>query len=73
MLDKASCRDLAARVKAMPEGFTAFKYYIRRPLAVPAARFAGTLDQAQLRTVARASITLGRRWATNRNRGALPR
>ena len=52
MLDKASCRDFAARVKAMPEGFNAFKCSIDEPLAVPAARFTGTLDQAQLRTVA---------------------
>ena len=54
MLDKNSCRDFAARVKSMPEGFNAFKCGIDEPLAVPTARFTGTLDQAQLRTVARA-------------------
>lgn len=54
MLDKNSCRDFAARVKSMPEGFNAFKCGIDEPLAVPTARFTGTLDQAQLRMVARA-------------------
>jgi L-alanine-DL-glutamate epimerase-like enolase superfamily enzyme len=54
MLDKNSCRDFAARVKSMPEGFNAFKCGIDEPLAVPTARFTGTLDQAQLRTVGRA-------------------
>ncbi|MDQ1468919.1 MAG: hypothetical protein QOJ99_399 [Bryobacterales bacterium] len=54
MLDKNSCRDFAARVKAMPEGFNAFKCSIDQPLGVPSARFTSTLDQAQLRTVARA-------------------
>ena len=54
MLDKNSCREFAARVKSMPEGFNAFKCGIDEPLAVPTARFTGTLDQAQLRTVARA-------------------
>lgn len=54
MLDKNSCREFAARVKAMPEGFNAFKCSIDQPLGVPSARFTSTLDQAQLRTVARA-------------------
>ena len=54
MLDKNSCREFAARVKSMPEGFNAFKCNIDEPLGVPAARFTSTLDQAQLRTVARA-------------------
>jgi L-alanine-DL-glutamate epimerase-like enolase superfamily enzyme len=54
MLDKNSCREFAARVKAMPEGFNAFKCNIDEPLGVQSARFTGTLDQAQLRTVARA-------------------
>ncbi len=74
MLDKNSCRDFAARVKSMPEGFNAFKCGIDEPLGVPTARFTGTLDQAQLRTVARAfnnvREALGRRY---RNRRALPR
>jgi L-alanine-DL-glutamate epimerase-like enolase superfamily enzyme len=54
MLDRNSCRDFAARVKSMPEGFNAFKCSIDEPLGVPSARFTGTLDQSQLRTVARA-------------------
>ena len=54
MLDKASCRDWAQRIKAMPEGFTAFKNGIDPVLGVPAARFAPTLTTQQLRNVARA-------------------
>jgi galactonate dehydratase len=54
MLDKASCRAWAERVKAAPEGFTAFKNGIDRILGVPSARFAGTLTTEQLRNVARA-------------------
>jgi galactonate dehydratase len=54
MLDKASCRDWAQRIKAMPEGFTAFKNGIDSVLGVPAARFADTLTTQQLRNVARA-------------------
>ncbi|HZT30176.1 MAG TPA: mandelate racemase/muconate lactonizing enzyme family protein [Bryobacteraceae bacterium] len=54
MLDPASCREWAARVKAAPEGFTAFKMGVDQPAGVPAARFANTLDSAQLRNVARA-------------------
>ncbi len=53
MLDKASCRDWAQRIKAMPEGFTAFKNGIDPVLGVPAARFAPTLTTQQLRNVAR--------------------
>lgn len=54
MLDKASCRAWAERIKAAPEGFTAFKNGIDRILGVPAARFASTLTTEQLRKVARA-------------------
>jgi L-alanine-DL-glutamate epimerase-like enolase superfamily enzyme len=54
MLDKASCRDWAQRIKEMPEGFTAFKNNIDPVLGVPSARFAATLSTAQLRNVARA-------------------
>ena len=54
MLDKASCRDWAQRIKATPEGFTAFKNGIDPVLGVPAARFAATLTTQQLRNVARA-------------------
>lgn len=53
MLDKASCRDWAQRIKEMPEGFTAFKNGIDPLLGVPAARFAQTLTTQQLRNVAR--------------------
>jgi galactonate dehydratase len=51
MLDKASCRDWAQRIKAMPEGFTAFKNNIDGVLGVPSARFAPTLTTQQLRNV----------------------
>ncbi|MGA2134932.1 MAG: mandelate racemase/muconate lactonizing enzyme family protein [Bryobacteraceae bacterium] len=54
MLDKSSCRDWAQRIKAMPEGFTAFKNNIDPVLGVPVARFAATLTTQQLRNVARA-------------------
>ena len=54
MNDKASCRAFADRVRSMPEGFNAFKCSIDQPLGVPSARFTPTLDQAQLRVVARA-------------------
>jgi galactonate dehydratase len=54
MLDKASCRDWAQRIKEMPEGFTAFKNGIDSVLGVPAARYTVTLTTAQLRNVARA-------------------
>lgn len=54
MLDKASCRAWAERIKAAPEGFTAFKNSIDKVLGVPAARFAATLTKDQLRNVARA-------------------
>jgi L-alanine-DL-glutamate epimerase-like enolase superfamily enzyme len=53
MLDKASCRDWAQRIKEMPEGFTAFKNNIDPLLGVPVARFAPTLTTQQLRNVAR--------------------
>ena len=52
MLDKTSCRDWAARIRAMPEGFTAFKNNIDPLLGVPPARFASTLTTQQLRNVA---------------------
>ena len=54
MLDKASCRDWAQRIKQMPEGFTAFKNGIDSVLGVPSARFAPTLTTQQLRNVAHA-------------------
>jgi L-alanine-DL-glutamate epimerase-like enolase superfamily enzyme len=48
MLDKAKCRDWAARVKAAPEGFTAFKFGIDGPIRIPAGRYAVTLDSEQI-------------------------
>ena len=54
MLDPASCRAWAQRIKEMPEGFTAFKIGIDGVLGVPSARYANTLDRSQLRRVARA-------------------
>jgi galactonate dehydratase len=52
--DPGSCREWAARIKAMPEGFTAFKIGIDRIIGVPAARYANTLDPAQVRKIGRA-------------------
>jgi galactonate dehydratase len=51
MLDKGSCREWAARIKAMPEGFNAFKNGIDPVLGVPSARYANTLDSNDLRKV----------------------
>ena len=52
--DPASCRDFAARVKAAPEGFKAFKIDIHGIIDVPMGRFAFSLDTAQVRKVAKA-------------------
>ncbi|MBI4874912.1 MAG: mandelate racemase/muconate lactonizing enzyme family protein [Acidobacteria bacterium] len=54
MLDPGSCREWAARIKAAPEGFTAFKNGIDSIIGVPPARYAATLDSSQLRLIARA-------------------
>ena len=54
MLDPGSCREWAARIKAAPEGFTAFKNGIDGVVGVPSARFASTMDSSQLRKVAKA-------------------
>ena len=54
MLDKGSCKDWAARVKAMPEGFNAFKNGIDGVVGVPSARYANTLLSDDLRKVNRA-------------------
>lgn len=51
MLDKASCRDWAARVRQMPEGFNAFKNSIDPVLGIPPARYAATLTTADLRKI----------------------
>jgi len=54
MLDKGSCREWAARVKEMREGFNAFKNGIDPVLGVPSARYAATLASDDLRKVNRA-------------------
>ena len=54
MLDKGSCREWAQRIKAAPEGFTAFKIGVDAPAGIRAARFAFTLDGSQVRRVGRA-------------------
>jgi galactonate dehydratase len=53
MLDMGYCRAWAQRVKAMPEGFTAFKIGPDQLVGMQAARYTYTLDSAQLRRVAR--------------------
>ncbi len=53
LLDRASCRDWAQRIKAAPEGFTAFKINIDPVAGVPSGRYAFPLDSTQLRKVAR--------------------
>jgi galactonate dehydratase len=58
MLDKASCRDWAAYIKAAPEGFNTFKIGIDSTLGVPSARYAATLTGKQLRDVARAYMNV---------------
>jgi len=54
MLDKGSCKEWAARIKVMPEGFNAFKNGIDPVLGVPSARYANTLTSDDLRKVNRA-------------------
>lgn len=54
MLDTASCRDWAQRVKNSAEGFTAYKISIDPVAGVPAGRYATTLDSSQIRNVGRA-------------------
>ena len=54
MLDPGSCREWAARVKAAPEGFKAYKNGIDPILGIPAARYTNTLDSSQLRKIAKA-------------------
>jgi L-alanine-DL-glutamate epimerase-like enolase superfamily enzyme len=53
MLDKASCRAWAARIKALPEGFTVYKNNIHEILGVESGVFANTLTSSQLRDVRR--------------------
>ena len=59
MLDPASCRDWVQRVKAQPEGFTAFKVGPDALIGgVASARYAATLNGAQLQRVARGYANL---------------
>jgi L-alanine-DL-glutamate epimerase-like enolase superfamily enzyme len=51
MLDKASCRDWAARIRARPEGFTVYKNNLHEVLGVPSGEFANTLTTQQIRNV----------------------
>lgn len=54
MLDPAKAKEWAAMIRQMPEKFTSFKIGIDPIIGVPAARYAVTLDNEQLRKVARA-------------------
>jgi len=54
MLDKASCRGWAGRIRQMQEGFTVFKCNIHTIIGVASGEFANTLTTAQLRDVKRA-------------------
>jgi L-alanine-DL-glutamate epimerase-like enolase superfamily enzyme len=54
MLDKASCREWAAKIKEKPEGFDAYKNSIHMVVPADLGRFATTLDREQLRRVATA-------------------
>jgi galactonate dehydratase len=57
-LDPGSCREWVARVKAMPEGFTAFKMNVHPIIGVDSGRWAVTLDSDQLRNLDRAFSNL---------------
>ena len=55
MLDTGSCKEWAQRVKAMPEGFTAFKIGPESALpGMQTARFMNSLDGVQVRRVGKA-------------------
>lgn len=53
MQDKAMLHDWAAKIKAAPEGFTAFKIGIDYTIGVRAGRYTTTLDSEQVRRVGR--------------------
>jgi galactonate dehydratase len=53
-LDPASCREWAQAIRQLAEGFSAFKIDIHPIISVPVAKFADTLDSAQLRNVHKA-------------------
>jgi L-alanine-DL-glutamate epimerase-like enolase superfamily enzyme len=54
MLDKDSCREWAARIRQLPEGFTVYKCDIHTVLGVPSGVFANSLTTTQLSNVKRA-------------------
>ncbi|HEY6414022.1 MAG TPA: mandelate racemase/muconate lactonizing enzyme family protein [Edaphobacter sp.] len=49
LLDKASTRAWAQRIRAMPEGFTVFKCNAHEVLGIPSGLYADTLTMKQLR------------------------
>ena len=49
LLDKASCRAWAQRIRSMPEGFTVFKCDAHGVLRLPSGVYADTLSTRQLR------------------------
>lgn len=49
MLDKGSCREWAARIKARPEGFKVYKNNLNEPLGVPQGVYAPALTTQQIR------------------------
>ena len=49
MLDKGSCREWAARIKALPEGFTVYKNNLHEVLGVPSGVYASTLTTQEIR------------------------
>jgi len=51
MLDKTSCREWAARIRARPEGFTVYKNNIHEVLGLPSGVFANALSTQQIRNV----------------------
>ncbi len=57
-LDKANCREWAARIRSADEQFNAFKIGIDRIAGVRVARYANTLGNQQLRNVHNAFMNL---------------
>jgi L-alanine-DL-glutamate epimerase-like enolase superfamily enzyme len=53
LLDKASCRAWAQRIRSMPEGFTVFKCNAHEVVRLPSGVFADTLSTSQLRDIRR--------------------
>jgi L-alanine-DL-glutamate epimerase-like enolase superfamily enzyme len=51
LLDKASCRAWAQRIRSMPEGFTVFKCDAHNVVRLPSGVYANTLTTSQLRDI----------------------